>query len=426
LSSEKGVEVRVRGIGAGGVGVGDLPDGRVVFLPRTAPGDLVRVKLVQEKDRWAKGVLLELLEEGEGRRVAPCPRYGECHGCSLQHLAYSDQLQWKGRIVGDALRRIGGMTTDDPIVEPSPLELGYRNKATMTLRRLAQGRVVAGFHQLLDRRRILDVGPECLLLVPELARLWGSLRAGWGPGAHFLPQGRELRLTLRYGDSEGALVVRGGKGEGRPDQLLAAVPELASVWREEKEGGVRHVAGAPALQMSWLEESLEVPGGAFVQVNKEGGEALHRFVLESVGEIEGRRIVEGFCGAGVLGRKLARRGARVLGIEMDSQGVAEARRGAPEGFEVMEGRVEAVLGGLLPADIVLLNPPRTGLDPTVPEALSGNPAERIIYVSCDPATLARDLGRLGEVYVMDGLRSFDLFPQTGHVETVVSLRRRSD
>ena len=419
------VRVRVRGIGAGGVGIGDLSDGRVVFLPRTAPGDLVRARLVQEKSRWARGELLEVLEEGEGRQVPPCTRYGECHGCALQHLEYSRQRLWKGRIVGDALRRIGGLTTDDPPVEPSPRELAYRNKATMTLRRLPGGRVVAGFHQLSDRRRVLDLGPECLLLVPELARLWGEIRSAWGPGADLLPQGGEIRLTLRVGGGEGALLVRGGWGEGRPDDLLAAVPALASVWREEKAGGVRLLAGKASLQVSWLGESLEVTGGAFVQVNQEGGEALHRFVLEEIGAVEGRSVIEGYCGAGVLGRKLALLGARVLGIEADAQGVSEARREAPEGFQVVQGRVEELLGEHLPADLVLLNPPRGGLERRVPEALAGAPVDSLVYVSCDPATLARDLARMGDAYGMEGVRSFDLFPQTGHVETVVFLRGRS-
>lgn len=425
MSAERGVEIRVRGMGAGGVGVGDLPDGRVVFLPRTAPGDLVRARLVQEKERWAKGILLEVLEGGEGRRKAPCPRYDECHGCSLQHMEYVQQCVWKGRIVGDALRRIGGIEAADPIVEASPRELGYRNKATMTLRRLAGGRVVAGFHELSDRRRILDLGQECLLLVPELAHLWGKLREAWGPGARLLPEGRELRLTVRFGDSEGALVIRGGKGNGEPDRLLSAVPGLVSVWREDKEGGMRHLAGKQALGFSWLEESMEVPGGAFVQVNREGGESLHRFVLEGVGAVRDRKVIEAFCGAGAVGRALARRGGRVIGIEADTLGVAEARRDPPEGFEVVHGRVEQCLRNHLPADIVILNPPRVGLDPLVPEALRADPPGRVVYVSCDPGTLARDLARLGAEFSVYGLKSFDLFPQTSHVETVVFLQGRS-
>jgi len=197
------------------------------------------------------------------------------------------------------------------------------------------------------------------------------------------------------------------------------------VWREEKDGCVTLLAGRPALRVSWMGESLEVTGGAFVQVNQEGGEALHRFVLEEVGAVEGRKIIEGYCGAGVLGRKLALRGGRVLGVAADPFGVAEARREAPEGFQVVQCRVEEILGEHLPADLVILNPPRGGLEPRVSEALAADPVDSIVYVSCDPATLARDLARLGAVYGVDEIRSFDLFPQTSHVETVAFLRRRS-
>jgi 23S rRNA (uracil1939-C5)-methyltransferase len=424
--SKRGAEVqlRIRGIGAGGVGVGDLPDGRIVFVPRTAPGDQVSVEILEERARWARGVARAILDPGEARREAPCPRYDECNGCSLQHLEYGRQLTCKGRIVGDALRRIGRLSTEDPVVEGSPLELGYRNKATMTLRRLRGGRVVAGFHEQADRRRIVDIGPECLLLSPDLTGLWRDLRASWGPEASLLPQGRELRLTLRAGREEGALLIRGGRGNGRPEELLDAVPGLGSIWREGRGGGVRHLVGGKSMEVVWMGDALQLVGGAFLQVNSEAGALLHRFVLEEAGEPGRRKIVDAYCGAGVLGRRLASEGNRVLGIEADPLAVAEARRGAPEGFEVVHGRVEESIEGVLPADLVILNPPRTGLDPRVPEALGRRPAKRVIYVSCDPGTLARDLARLVEPYEVGGVRSFDLFPQTSHVETVVTLRKR--
>jgi len=380
------------------------------------------VEVVRSKQRWAIGVAREILEEGEGRRPAPCPRYQECHGCSLQHLEYTHQLRWKGRIVGDALRRIGGLGAMDPGVLASPRELGYRNKATMTLRRLKGGRVVAGFHQLSDRRRILDLGPECLLLAPGLAGLWRDLRGAWGPGARLLPQGPELKLTLRIGVEQGALLIRGGRGDGSPEELLEAVPGLGSIWREQRGGTGRHVGGDRSVEVSWMGEALEVEGSAFLQVNPEAGELLHRHVLEEAGDVGGQRVVDAYCGTGVLGRRFARGGARVVGIEADPLGVTEALREPVEGFEAVLGRVEDVLAGLLPADLVVLNPPRAGLHVRVPEMLVSGFAGRILYISCDPGTLARDLARLGNGFEVQGTRCFDLFPQTGHVETVVSLR----
>ena len=418
------LEIRVRGIGAGGVGIGDLPDGKVVFLPRGAPGDLARVRVIQTKDRWARGEILELLEAGPGRRKPPCPRYGECDGCSLQHLEYPDQLEWKGRIVADSLGRIGGIPDATPTVVPSPAEFNYRNKATMTLRRLAGGSLVAGFREVSRKHRVMDMGTECLLMVPELSRLWGDLRAAWGPGASLLPRGRELRLTLRFGESEGALLIRGGTGDGEPGRLLGAVPGLGSIWRGDRPDGVRHLAGKAYLGFSWMEEPLQVPGNAFVQVNQRAGENLHRYVLDTLGPVAGCRVVEGYCGTGALGRALARRGGIVVGIEADRQAVAEANREAPRGFQAIDGRVEDRILEHLPADLALLNPPRTGLDRKVPEILTEHEVGKIVYVSCDPATLARDLKRLGSTYELRDVRSFDLFPQTAHIETVVTLLHR--
>jgi len=419
-------EIRVRSLGAGGVGVGDLPDGRVIFLPRTAPGDLARVEVLQERPRWARGEMVGLLEAGEGRREAPCPLYDACDGCALQHLEDELQLHWKGRIVGDALRRIGGLDVADPPVEGSPRAFHYRHKATVTLRRLKGGRVVTGFRHRLERGKVVDVGTQCLLLLPELTRMWGGVRGGWGPGARNLPEGRELRLTLRWGEGQGGMVVRGGKGDGRPEVLLEAAPGLASIWREGADGKIRHVAGDPGLPVSWLGEVFQVSGEAFVQVNPEAGERLHAFVLDLAGDVSGKDVVDAYCGAGILGRALARRGARVAGIEADPLGAEAAGRDAPDGFQVVEGRVEEVLDRHLPADLVILNPPRTGVDARVAEVLRTRPVSRLLYVSCDPATLARDLGRLGEVYRVKSVRAFDLFPQTGHMETVVSLRAYLD
>jgi 23S rRNA (uracil1939-C5)-methyltransferase len=424
VKTEEDLEIRVRGIGAGGVGIGDLPDGKVVFLPRGAPGDLARIRVVQVKDRWARGEILELLEAGPGRRKPPCPRYGECDGCSLQHLEYPEQLDWKGRIAADALERIGGLSDAAPTVVPSPAEFNYRNKATMTLRRLAGGGLVAGFREVSRKHRVMDLGAECLLMVPELSRLWGDLRAAWGPGASLLPRGRELRLTLRFGETEGALLIHGGTGDGEPDLLLEAIPGLGSIWRGDRADGVRHLAGTAYLGLSWMEESLQVPGNAFVQVNQGAGENLHRYVLDTLEPLAGTRVVEGYCGTGALGRALARRGATVVGIEADRQAVAEANRQAPKGFQAVEGRVEDLILDHLPADLALLNPPRTGLDRRVPEILTENHVGRMVYVSCDPATLARDLKRLRSTYEFRDVRSFDLFPQTAHVETVVTLVHR--
>jgi 23S rRNA (uracil1939-C5)-methyltransferase len=420
------VDVRVRAIASGGAGVADLPDGRVLFVQRTAPGDLARVQVVREKARWAQGRLVELLEPGEGRRSAPCPYYELCGGCTLEHLRYRDQLFWKARIVGDALERIGGVRlTEPPRVEPSPSEIRYRSRASFHLRRLGGGRIVAGFHELDHPGRIVDMGGSCLLLEESLARVWDRLRFAWGRGAERLPAGEGgLRLTLRSVEGGTVLVVEGGRGRGKPEELIAGTKGLLAIWhRPHRDQPALLLAGERETEETWLGERFRVGASAFMQVNRGAGEQLHQAALAEIGFPRGLSILDAYAGVGALGRRLAEQGARVTAIEHDPEAAAAARRSAHEGFTVLEGRVEARVDEALPVDLALLNPPRGGVEASVLARLSGSGVERIVYVSCDPATLARDVARL-RGYQVVRVRCFDLFPQTTHVETLLVLERR--
>ncbi len=486
------VDVTVRAIAAGGDGVADLPDGRVVFVPRTAPGDRARVVIDRSRTGWARAHLDELVEAGDARVEAPCPLFDQCGGCQLQHLPYSSQLQWKGRFVVDALERIGKLA-DVPLPEvvASPRTERYRTRMTFTLRRLRGGRVVAGLHALANPTHVLDVDGECLLPRARILDAWTALRAAWGGGAHRLPSGGRLRLTLRStpeghvhdpaheaasgghahnpvaeGDvldpaPEGhaldedhdevggiELLVDGGEAGWRSGGLLDDVPGLVAVWHRPSD--------APEAV---LVAGASHPGGgdAFEQVNPEGADLLRRHVLEVVGAglgpgpsgygepvtggeptLQGQplggggagaarrpaaTVVDAYCGVGVVSRELASRGMRVTGIERNASAVAAARRDAPAGLNVVEGSVEDHLGAYLPCDLLIVNPPRAGLHDSLPDRIGSAPPERIVYVSCDPATLARDVGRLGDAYALTGLRCFDLFPHTAHVETVAVLDR---
>ncbi|MBW3535746.1 MAG: TRAM domain-containing protein [Gemmatimonadetes bacterium] len=412
------VDVSVRAIAAGGAGVADLPDGRVVFVHRTAPGDRARVRVTRSKRSWARAELVTLLEPGPGRREAPCPHYARCGGCTLEHLEYAEQLRWKGRLVSDALQRIGGVEAEPPAVAASPRELRYRNRVTFTLKRLGRGRVVAGFHELENPGRIVDMGGGCLLPEEVVADAWDGLRGAWGSGAGRLPAGRVLRLTLRAVGGGVVLVVGGGRGRGDPEALLEAVDGLRAVWHDADGGPPELLAGDRDTREAWLGESFPVGASAFLQVNRGAAELLHEAAIAAVEARPGDAVVDGYCGVGVYGRTLARDGARVTGIELDPEAAAAARAGAPAGFRVLEGAVEARLPEALPADRVILNPPRTGLHEDVPARLVGSGVERLVYVSCDPATLARDAARLSARFGLDALRAFDLFPQTAHVETL--------
>ncbi len=425
MSAQEGPsEVGIHGIAGGGAGVGRLADGTVIFVHRTAPGDRALVEVVERKRRWARGRLVELVEEGPGRRDAPCPHYDRCGGCTLEHLRYGDQLRWKSQIVTDALTRIGRIELSAPLaVEPAPKEFRYRSRATFHLQRGPAEAVRAGFRVLEAPGSIVDMGGECLLLDAVLSAVWDGIRAEWGPGAKHLPEGEELRLTLRRSGAGAILVVAGGEGGGNSKHLHSRVAGLRAVWSEAGDGELRLLAGEEEVREEWLGEELLAGPRTFLQVNREAGEALHNAVLRRVGSPKGLRVVDGYCGVGAYGRRLARHGADVVGIESDPGAVSAARRGAPAGFRVVEGTVERHLAEALPADLVIVNPPRTGLDDRVPGILLAQAPPRIVYVSCDPATLARDLERLSPRYQVESVEGHDLFPQTAHVEALVVLTR---
>lgn len=421
LSGTRAEIVEITGIAAGGDGVGRLADGRVVFVPRAAPGEGVRLRTVRAGKRWVRAEIEAVEVASPQRRAAPCPLYDRCGGCQLQHLDPGAQLEAKTRIVGDALRRIGGLDVGDPPIEPSPAELHYRSRVTFTLRRLAGQRVVAGFHHRSHPGRIIDVDTECLLPEAPIGPVWHTLREAWGQGARRLPPGPTLRLTLRIVDGGVLLAIEGGRAGGDLERLAAEMAGLSAIWHAPEGGDWRWIAGE---RVSWDDtgaDRVQVGPGVFSQVNRAAADRLHRAVVGAVGDPRDLDIVDAYCGMGVRGRQLAREGGRVVGLELDAQAVQAARAGAPDGFTVIRGAAEQTLGSVIPADRLIVNPPRTGLDAEIPRLLRESPVQRIVYVSCDPATLARDLERLGDGYAVRTVRAFDLFPQTAHVETMVTL-----
>ena len=225
-------EVRVGGITSEGAGVGRLPDGRAVFVHRTAPQDLAEVELRKVQPRWARAELVRVLDPGPERRPAPCPFYDGCGGCTLQHLTYPAQLRAKAQLVVDALERIArAASLPKPEVHAAAREWRYRNRLSFTLKRLGPGEVAAGFHALERPWDLIDVDGRCLLPEEPISNAWDAVRAGWGPGATLLPQGTPLRLTLWAAASgDLMLVVEGGPEWPDPGTLMRKVPGLTSVW----------------------------------------------------------------------------------------------------------------------------------------------------------------------------------------------------
>lgn len=417
----KTASIAIRSLSPDGAGVASLPSGKVIFVPRTAPGDTALVRIVSEKKSWARGVLEAIETPGEGRQPPQCELFDICGGCAFQHLNIDVQLQAKSEFISNAFGRIAGIPISPPPVQASPANLAYRSRLRFTLKRLRGGEVLAGFHRLGNPGHIVDVAGQCLLPEEPISEVWEGVRAAWGDGASRLPRGTTLHLTLRKVEEGVIMFVEGGHGLGRAEKILEAVPGLIAIW-------VRN-GGKPPVLAAGVESTTEVRGGetlslgpgTFLQVNTGAAEGLLKALIEAVRPESGLRVVDAYSGPGILARILARQGCLVTAIELDEQAAEAAERDSPEGLNVRSGWVEELLPETLPADVVVVNPPRTGLDPMVIDALTDAPTPRLIYVSCDPATLARDLKRLAPTYKVESVQGFDLFPQTALVETLVTL-----
>jgi 23S rRNA (uracil1939-C5)-methyltransferase len=380
-------DLRIDSLAAGGDGVGRAPDGRAVFVPGTAPGDRVRVRLVEVRARHARGRAVELLEAGPARTDPVCAVFGACGGCTWQHVAYPAQLEAKAAILRDALERIGRLEVPGELrVEPSPSPYAYRGRARVLVE---GGRV--GFRRL--RSHALCATTRCPVLVPELEARLREL------GEHPPEQAGEWELTAGEGGATRAVPLEGSGKRGEP--ILVAVGE----------------------------DRLRVSPGVFVQSNALLLETLAGAVAEAAGR--GALALELFAGAGFLTLGLAKRFSRVVAVEASHAAAADlaesCRAAGLANVEVVAEPVEAVLAmRRLPAgaDAAVLDPPRRGLPPGSAEALARLAPRRIAMLSCDPATLARDAALLdAEGFTLCGVRGFDLFPQTAHVEALAVLER---
>ena len=405
--SEPHARLEITGIAAGGDGVGRT-EGMVVFVPRTAIGDVANVRLARSK-RFARGELVSLEVASPDRVTPPCPHYTveRCGGCQLQHLSYDAQLRAKGTIIADALRRIGRRDVGDVSVEPSDAAWRYRRKLTLHLRRFESG-WIAGLHPYDNPAEVFDLA-DCPITDEGVLAVWRELRDVFD----LLPREPALRVAVRLLGDGASVVVEGGRAWPTADRLFAAVSSIVELWWRPDHGRMRRLAA----------RTTESQGGAsFVQVNARVAARLQEHVLERARAHAPKRVIDAYAGAGTTAVPLSASGAAVIAIELDAEAVARFQDRLQAPSRAVIGRVEDHIEDALPADVVLLNPPRGGVDARVTAALQDLrlPPRALIYVSCDPATLARDLSRMPR-YRLAAVRAYDMFPQTAHVETVCEL-----
>ena len=402
--------LEIASLAAGGDGVA-RHEGLVVFTPRTAPGDRV-VADVSVQGRVGRGRLLRVERAGAMRIAPQCAHYespDRCGGCQWQHVDLAAQRDAKRAMLRDAFQRIAKREIPLPSIHAGA-EWRYRRSLTLAMRRRSDGSWYAGLRAFDDPEAVFDLD-DCLITAEPVLAAWREVLAA---AAHF-PDERRLRGTVRVIGERPHFTLEGGTQWTALAEFLERVPGLAAVWWQAEGKRRRLVADRrPANE----------PGASFAQVNPEMAAPLHAAVVARVLAHRPARVVDAFSGAGDTAAAIAARGVQVVAIEADEDATAYAATRLPGGSRAIAARVEDVLAAHLPADVVILNPPRSGVDAKVTAALLKAPPKAIVYVSCDPATLARDVSRLPG-WTVQHLECYDLFPQTAHVETLCELRPES-
>jgi 23S rRNA (uracil1939-C5)-methyltransferase len=398
-------------------------DRGVVLVPDTAPGDLVRIRIVADKRDYREGEVVEILEESPARRSPPCPFLPECGGCTWQHVDYPAQLAAKEAILRDSLVRLGGFDPDTLDLKPilSFEEWAYRHRVTLRV----DGEQRLGFYRHRSHR-LVEI--DHCLIADETVNAHLATARQWLRGVSTnvkrveIADAGEGRVVFA-GNCEGAFRQDGEYHEAflRRTPGVGGIILFGSGWRRS--------FGDPRVEVEiGTGLSLETQGG-FTQVNPAANRRLVEVVLELAAPRSGDRALELFCGAGNFTLPIARRVGAIVGVESDPTAIGDARRNADRlGLGncrfVQQDAAAAVKGFVAGGErfsLVLLDPPRSGAAAVVGQ-LSVLAPERVVYVSCNPTTLARDLEVLASSgFALRTLQPLDLFPQTHHLESVAVL-----
>ena len=403
------------------------------------PGDTVTAEITEDRGRFARAKVLDIVTPSPERVDPPCPYFGLCGGCSWQHISYPAQLSAKRSMVVDALTRIGHLSGAEDLVAPtiaSPAQYGYRNKVELVID-ASTGRPRLGFHRA-GSEEFVQV-EECLLIPEKYRRAPKAL----GGALRYIAGEQDLGLTrvgIRIGantkDVEVALWGTPGPFPRRPvATTLGQALRMTSLVRvlvkgtakERKIAGVEVLSGKGLWRERLLGETMMVSAPSFFQVNTRAAELLVSLALESLEPDGSDRVLDLFAGAGTFTLPLAERSGEVVAVESASSAIRDLRRNLEDGelyADVIGGDAGRELPAIGRVDLALVDPPRSGLQTEAVDALADTHARKIAYVSCDPATLARDAAALGpKGYSLTRATPVDLFPQTFHVETLAVFER---
>jgi len=451
------LQLKIEKMAFGGPGIGFV-DGFVVFVPASAPGDKLRVKVFKKKKDYAEARILEILEPSDARISPPCPYYPHCGGCQWQHIAYTYQLQYKEGLVREAIANIGGL--GDAAVKqiiPSELITGYRNKMEFSFssRRWAlpqemplsedEKTFVLGLHVPGTFNKVLDIS-QCLLQPKTANQILRAVRdeaKQSGLPAYDIKshQGFWRYLTIRHSvafDEWMVNIVSSGENPSiktMAARLTESVANIKSIVNNisQKRAGVaigdyeKLVYGQP-----WIREKIgpyvfQVSANSFFQTNTRGAKKLYDVVADYARLTGKEMVLDLYSGTGTIALYLAAKAARVLGVELNAAAVSDALKNRDlnkvDNASFIQGDIRDQLPLLKEVpDVLIIDPPRSGMHKDAAKQISELGADTLVYVSCNPVTMARDLAMLNEYYELVEIQPVDMFPNTHHVEAVGLLK----
>jgi len=425
-------------------------DGYPLFVPGALPGERATVRVLKTNKSYGYGKLLELAVESSDRRIPPCPVYHQCGGCQLQHMSYAAQLRMKEKHVRDCLQRIGKIAHADirPIIGMGD-PWRYRNKVQVPVG-MKDGELVAGFyrertHKIIDMDRCLIQMEKTDEVVQKVKELCGNLQIP--PYDEERHEGVLRHIMVRYGlATREIMVVLITRTDEIPNRkklvrgIVEAFPDVKSIVQNINPKRTNVILGEET-RVLWGRDVIydkigdirfAISAQSFYQVNPVQTRVLYEKALEYAGLTGEETVIDAYCGIGTIALFLAGRAKKIYGVEVVPEAVADAKRNAElngiRNAEFAVGKAETVMeqwyeAGLRP-DCIVVDPPRKGCEPSLLETILKMSPQRVVYVSCNPATLARDLRILEDGgYRTEAVQPVDMFPQTKHVETVVLMSK---
>lgn len=458
------VQVRIKDMGIGGEGIGRV-DGYTLFIKDAVIGDVVEAKLMKAKKNYGYARLMRILTPSEYRREARCPYARKCGGCQIQEMSYEKQLEFKEHKVRENLMRIGGVSGEllDKVMEPvigMDVPFAYRNKAQFPVRTDKEGNLVTGFYA--GRTHSIVHNTDCVLGVPvnrEILECILNFMKEYRIPAYDEERhtGLVRHVLIRYGfTTKEIMVCLVINGDSLPDseelsERLAKIEGMTSITISVNKGKTNVIMGSdikPIWGQTYITDYIgkvkyQISPLSFYQVNPVQTEKLYGLALEYANLTGQETVWDMYCGIGTISLFFAQKAKQVYGVEIVPQAIEDAKNNAKingiSNAEFYVGKAEEIFpeycreyerkhpGRKAYADVIVVDPPRKGCDEALLQTMADIRPERIVYVSCDPATMARDVKYLRqEGYEVERVRAVDQFPQTVSVETVALLIRKKD